>query len=151
MNSTTDHFTDSILDRRRAIRGEFSKNFSRLVDASGLTQAAIADKVTKLWEERGVRKDEEAEGTRKLASWELSRWARGQQTPDPAGVEVIAEVLGVRPDELVTGVAAEANQSAMRLNMKELADGRVHVEFAGVVDQGMRSKILALLAQIGEK
>lgn len=155
--ATTDNYAASIVDRKKQIRAQFSSNLARLLDDKHMKQSTLCDEVTKLFAEEKVEapsgpsklKNPPAQTSafRTLQPWELSRWARGQVTPDPVAISAIAKVLGVEPDAIVHGVTAEADQNAVVFSTKQMADGRFFWEFKGTVDVATHRKLLATLAE----
>lgn len=154
--ATTDNYAASIVDRKKQIRAQFSSNLARLLDDKHMKQSTLCDEVTKLFAEEKVAppsgpnksKNPPAETSqfRTLQPWELSRWARGQVTPDPVAISAIAKVLRVKPDEIVHGVTAEADPNAVSFSTKQFGD-RFFWEFKGMVDADTHRKLLATLAE----
>ncbi|MBY0282336.1 MAG: helix-turn-helix domain-containing protein [Sphingomonas sp.] len=146
--ATTDNYAASIVDRKRQIRAQFSTNIARLLDDKHMKQSTLCDEVTLEFGRMGVLKDERDpnRGWRSLQPWELSRWARGQVTPDPVAIAAIAKVLGVQPDDIVHGVTAESDPNAIVFTTKQMGD-RFFWEFKGTVDVATHSKLLAALTE----
>jgi transcriptional regulator with XRE-family HTH domain len=146
--ATTDNYAASIVDRKRQIRAQFSSNLARLLDDKHMKQSTLCDEVTLEFGRMGILKDpnDKDSGWRSLQPWELSRWARGQVTPDPVAISAIATVLGVRPDDIVHGVTAEADPNAVVFSTKQLGS-RYFWEFKGTVDADTHRKLLATLSE----
>ena len=119
---------EGALERRAAIREIFSKNFLILLDRAGMTQKEVAAKAD-------------------MQEYEMSRYARGAQTPKPEKLKKIADALEVSPDELVPGYLSQGKQTGIAMSSKELENGDMWVEFQGVADKKTWSKIMVAIAE----
>ena len=146
--ATTDNYAASIVDRKKQIRAQFSTNLARLLDDKHMKQSTLCDEVTLEFGRMGALKDpnDPNSGPRSLQPWELSRWARGQVTPDPEAIAAIAKVFGVQPDSIVHGVTAEADPNAVVFSTKQLGD-RYFWEFKGTVSAATHRRLLAALTE----
>jgi len=115
-------------ERRRQIRAIFAQNFGRIIEERGVTQKDVAQKVG-------------------IEPYEMSRYARGAQTPKPGKVEVIARALEVDPDALVPGYVTKADAKGMKVTMQELDSGNMWIEFAGAFDRETANEMISIMAK----
>lgn len=146
--ATKDNYAANIVERKRRIREQFSANFARLLDEKHMKQSSLCNLVTNEFKNNGVLKDERDpnSGWRSLQPWELSRWARGQVTPDPVAIAAIARVLGVQPDDIVHGVTADSDPNAIVFTTTQMGD-RFFWEFKGTVDVSTHARLLSALTE----
>lgn len=146
--ATKDIYAQSIVDRKKDIRAQFSANVKILLEERHMTQAKLCREVSKEFERNSVLKnaDAPADGTRIMQPWEISRWVKGEITPDPEAIAAIAAVLGVKPDEIVHGITSETDPNAIVFSSKQIDSGYFW-EFKGTVNQETHRKLLSVLAE----
>lgn len=83
------------------IKEVISKNFTRLVEGSTLSQKVIAKKV-------GV-----SETT-------IYRWKSGENTPEPANIDKLSEVLGVSPLEFYKAETEKTTREPVSIAIKKV-------------------------------
>ena len=144
----TDRVAQSIVERRRDVRTQFSQNFARLIDERGMKQSTLAARVDEIFREDKVYADPDKpqDGFREIRPWEISRWSRGLITPDPVAITSIAKAFDVEPDDLVHGITAESDPNAVTFKTQQLPNGRYFWTFSGSVDAGTHRKLLSALA-----
>lgn len=144
---TTDLFARSIVDRKRQVRAEFTQNLARLLDEKEMKQSQLAAGINEVFEQDGVlaTSPKAKSKYRKVEPWELSRWARGQITPDSVALGAIAKVLGVQPEDLVHGITADEDPNAVVSSYRQIGE-RYFWEFKGTVDRETHRKLMVVLA-----
>lgn len=146
-SNSTDLFASSIVDRKRQIRAQFSTNLGRLLDEKHIKQSQLAAGVNEIFAANNVRSDanDPKSPLRTVPAWELSRWARGQITPDPVAIDAIAKVLGVQSDELVHGITADADPNAVVSSYKQIGN-KFFWEMKGTVSAATHRALMRVLA-----
>lgn len=145
----TDNFADSIIGRKRQIREQFSESLARVLDERGISQSMLSKGVEEIFRRDNVMAKPGKGGKveiRKAPAWEISRWARGQVTPDPVAIAAIAETVGVQPDDLVHHISADVDPNALVSSYKQVAHGKFFWEMKGTVSAATHRALMRVLA-----
>lgn len=80
----------------------------------------------------------------------ISRWERGDQSPEPHNLQLLAEALDMTPEELAPDLTASAidrdDHPAVNMTMIQGQPGRVHLVVNTLTSLEIASKIIALLS-----
>lgn len=148
MATSTDLVTDSIITRKKKIRDEFAERLGKILDQKGISQSMLSKGVEEIFRRDGVRGKPDKNGKaeiRKAPAWEISRWARGQVTPDPAAISAIAEVVGVKPDDLVHAITSDLDPNALVSTYKQVGK-KFFWEMKGTVSAATHRALMRILA-----
>lgn len=145
----TDNFAESIIGRKRQIREQFSESLARVLDERGISQSMLSKGVEEIFRRDNVMAKPGKGGKveiRKAPAWEISRWARGQVTPDPVAIAAIAETVGVQPDDLVHHISADVDPNALVSSYKQVGN-KFFWEMKGTVSAATHRALMRVLAE----